>query len=214
MSMEFSIGGFNVKGWMVAVALPVLSTVSGGVYFGYDTLNRFYGVEGGVGEALDKTNANAKQILELQKSLTKLSNDTARERTANKTFAANQLTTASQAIRKELQEAESKLNDDIVVKMQQLNQQITELQSTVTSRIQTVEQAVVDNDVRGLNTKLAQLTTNMQQILEQQKVLLDLRSQVDKATTITSGIGEKLDVIQTEIDDIWKAYDSLVENPL
>ena len=212
--MEFSIGGFNVKGWMVAVALPVLSTVSGGVYFGYDTLNRFYGVEGGVGEALDKTNANAKQILELQKSLTKLSNDTARERTANKTFAANQLTTASQAIRKELQEAESKLNDDIVAKMQQLTQQITDLQSTVTSRIQTVEQAVVDNDVRGLNTKLAQLTTNMQQILEQQKVLLDLRSQVDKATTITNGIGEKLDVIQTEIDDIWKAYDSLVENPL
>ena len=90
--MEFSIGGFNVKGWMVAVALPVLSTVSGGVYFGYDTLNRFYGVEGGVGEALGNTSANAKQIAELQKSLTKLSNDTARERTANKTFASNQLT--------------------------------------------------------------------------------------------------------------------------
>lgn len=192
MSMEFSIGGFNVKGWMVAVALPVLSAVSGGVYWGYDTLNRFYGVEGGVGEALSNTSANAKQILELQKSLTQLSNDTERERTANKTFAANQLMTASQAIRKELQEAES----------------------TITSRIQTVEQAVVDNDVRGLNTKLAQLTTNMQQILEQQKILLDLRSQVDKATTITNGIGEKLDVIQTEIDDIWKAYDSLVENPL
>ena len=45
MAMEFSIGGFNVKGWMVAVALPVLSAVSGGVYWGYDTLNRFYGVE-------------------------------------------------------------------------------------------------------------------------------------------------------------------------
>jgi hypothetical protein len=192
MSMEFSIGGFNVKGWMVAVALPVLSAVSGGVYWGYDTLNRFYGVEGGVGEALSNTSANAEQISELQRSLTQLSNDTERERTANKTFAANQLTTASQAIRKELQEAES----------------------TITSRIQTVEQAVVDNDVRGLNTKLAQLTTNMQQILEQQKILLDLRSQVDKATTITNGIGEKLDVIQTEIDDIWKAYDSLVENPL
>ena len=214
MSMEFSIGGFNIKGWMVAVALPVLSAVSGGLYWGYDTLNRFYGVEGGVDEALGKASANAKQILELQKSLTQLSNDTARERTANKTFAANQLTTSSQAIRKELQETESKLNDDIVVKIQQLTQQITDLQSTVTSRIQTVEQAVVDNDVRGLNTKLAQLTTNMQQILEQQKVLLDLRSQVDKATTITNGIGDKLDVIQTEINDIWKAYDSLVENPL
>ena len=203
MAMEFSIGGFNVKGWMVAVALPVLSTVSGGVYFGYDTLNRFYGVEGGVGEALSNTSANAKQISELQKSLTKLSNDTERERTANKTFAANQLTTASQAIANELQEAESNLNEDI-----------TKLQADVTSRIQTVEQAIIDNDVRGLNSKLAQLATNMQQILEQQKVLLDLRSQVDKATTITDGIGDKLDVLQTEVDDIWKAYDELASNPL
>ena len=201
--MEFSIGGFNVKGWMVAVALPVLSTVSGGVYFGYDTLNRFYGVEGGVGEALSNTSANAKQISELQKSLTKLSNDTERERTANKTFAANELMTASQAIANELQEAESNLNEDI-----------TKLQADVTSRIQTVEQAIIDNDVRGLNSKLAQLATNMQQILEQQKVLLDLRSQVDKATTITDGIGDKLDVLQTEVDDIWKAYDELASNPL
>ena len=203
MAMEFSIGGFNVKGWMVAVALPVLSAVSGGVYWGYDTLNRFYGVEGGVSEALGNTSANAKQISELQKSLTKLSNDTERERTANKTFAANQLTTASQAIAKELQEAESNLNEDI-----------TELEANVTSRIQTVEQAIIDNDVRGLNSKLAQLATNMQQILEQQKVLLDLRSQVDKATTITDGIGDKLDVLQTEVDDIWKAYDELASNPL
>ena len=203
MSMEFSIGGFNVKGWMVAVALPVLSAVSGGVYWGYDTLNRFYGVEGGVSEALGNTSANAKQISELQKSLTKLSTDTERERTANKTFAANQLTTASQAIANELQEAKSNLNEDI-----------TELEADVTSRIQTVEQAIIDNDVRGLNSKLAQLATNMQQILEQQKVLLDLRSQVDKATTITDGIGDKLDVLQTEVDDIWKAYDELASNPL
>ena len=212
--MEFSIGGFNVKGWMVAVALPVLSTVSGGVYFGYDTLNRFYGVEGGGGEALGNTSANAKQISELLKSLTKLSNDTARERTANKTFASNQLTTASQAIRKELQEVETNLSDDSVAKMQQLTQKLNKIESTATSRIQTVEQAIVDNDVRGLNSKLAQLATNMQQILEQQKVLLDLRSQVDKATTITDGIGDKLDVIQTEIDDIWKAYDEMSSNPL
>ena len=214
MSMEFSIGGFNIKGWMVAVALPVLSAVSGGVYWGYDTLNRFYGVEGGVGEALSKTSANAKQISELQKSLTQLSNDTARERTANKTFAANQLTTAKTAIASEIQDKTNKLNEQVVELSEELTQQIVELQAELNSRVQTVEQAVVDNDVRGLNTKLAQLTKNMQQILEQQKVLLDLRSQVDKATTITNGIGDKLDVIQTEIDDIWKAYDSLVENPL
>ena len=199
---------------MVAVALPVLSTVSGGIYFGYDTLNRFYGVEGGVDSALSKAGTNAKQIAELQKSLTQLSNDTARERTANKTFAANQLTTASQAIRSELQEVETNLSDDSVAKMQQLTERLTTLDATVTSRIQTVEQAIIDNDVRGLNSKLAQLATNMQQILEQQKVLLDLRSQVDKATTITDGIGDKLDVLQTEVDDIWKAYDELASNPL
>ena len=214
MAMEFSIGGFNVKGWMVAVALPVLSAVSGGVYWGYDTLHRFYGVEEGIGSALGKASANAKQISELQKSLTKLSNDTATDRTANKTFAANQLTTAKTVIASEIQDKTNKLNEQVVELSEELTQQIVELQGKLNSRVQTVEQAVIDNDVRGLNTKLAQLTTNMQQILQQQKTLLDLRSQVDKATTITDTIGDKLDVIQTEIDDIWKAYDSMVENPL
>ena len=84
MAMEFSIGGFNVKGWMVAVALPVLSAVSGGVSWGYDTLHRFYGVEEGIDSALSKTSANAKQISELQKSLTQLRNDTDREITQQK----------------------------------------------------------------------------------------------------------------------------------
>ena len=148
MSYEFSIGGYNVKGWMVAVGLPVLSSVAGGVWWSYDTLQRFYGVEAGIQEVVDKSASFDKKAGELA------------------------------------------------------------------SRIQTLEQAVADNDVRGLNTKLAQLSTNMQQILEQQKILLDLRSQVDKATTITDGLGDTLDVLQTEIDDIWKAYDELADNPL
>lgn len=134
---EFSIGGYNIKGWMVAVAIPVLSTISGGIYFTYDALNRFYDTEAAVEDVLG-----------------------------------------------------------------------------VVSRVQTLEQAIQDNDVRGLNSKLSQLSTNMQQILEQQKLLLDLRSKIDKATTITDGLGDKLDRYDTEIDDIWKAYDSLVENPL
>ena len=148
MDVGFSIGGYNIKGWMVAVALPVLSSVAGGVWWSYDTLQRFYGVEAGIAEV-----------------------------------AENSATFNAKAAK-------------------------------LTSRIQTLEQAIQDNDVRGLNTKLAQLSTNMQQILEQQKVLLDLRSQVDKATTITDGLGDTLDVLQTEVDDIWKAYDSLVDNPL
>lgn len=146
--MEFSIGGYNIKGWMVAVGLPVLSSVAGGVWWSYDTLQRFYGVEAGI--------------------------------------------------------------ETVVERSEEFDSTATEL----ASRIQTLEQAIQDNDVRGLNTKLAQLGTNMQQILEQQKVLLDLRSQVDKATTITDGLGDTLDVIQTEIDDIWNAYDELADNPL
>lgn len=135
--MEFSIGGYNIKGWMVAVALPVLSSVAGGIYFAYDALNRFYDTEAAVEDVLG-----------------------------------------------------------------------------VVSRVQTLEQAIQDNDVRGLNTKLSQLSTNMQQILEQQRLLLDLRSKIDRATTITDGLGDKLDTYDQEIEDIWKAYDSLVDNPL
>ena len=148
MSMEFSIGGYNIKGWMVAVGLPVLSSVAGGVWWSYDTLQRFYGVESGIETVVERS------------------------------------------------------------------EEFDSTAAALASRIQTLEQAIQDNDVRGLNTKLAQLGTNMQQILEQQKVLLDLRSQVDKATTITNGLGDTLDVLQTEIDDIWKAYDELVDNPL
>ena len=135
--MEFSIGGFNIKGWMVAVAIPVLSTISGGIYFTYDALNRFYDTEAAVEDVLG-----------------------------------------------------------------------------VASRVQTLEQAIQDNDVRGLNTRLSTISTQMQTILEQQKELLDLRSQVERSTGITDSLGDKLDKYQTEIDDIWKAYDSLVDNPL
>tara|TARA_R110000796_G_scaffold105481_4_gene215532 strand:+ start:328 stop:774 length:447 start_codon:yes stop_codon:yes gene_type:complete len=148
MDIGFSIGGYNIKGWMVAVALPVLSSVAGGVWWTYDTLQRFYGVEAGIAEVVEKSASFDKKAGELN------------------------------------------------------------------SRIQTLEQAILDNDVRGLNTKLAQLSTNMTQILEQQKLLLDLRSQVDKATTITDGLGNSLKTLNTEIDDIWKAYDELVDNPL
>lgn len=170
MSMEFSIGGFNVKGWMVAVGVPILSTISGGIYFGYDTLNRFYGAEAGVEEALDWAQELDDKAGATDKRLTAV--ETEAQRSLSQTEAA------------------------LIV------------------RIQTLEQAIQDNDVRGLNQKLAQLSTNMQQILEQQKILLDLRSQVDKATTVTDNLDDTLKTLQTEIDDIWDAYDELADNPL
>ena len=145
---ELKVGGFTFKGWYIAVLLPILSALSGGIYYGYDTLNRFYDVEAGI--------------------------------------------------------------DLVTTEADMFNVRATDFNS----RIQALEQAVQDNDVRGLNTRLSTISTQMQTILEQQKELLDLRSKVEKSSTITDQIGDKLDVYQTEIDDIWKAYDSLASNPL
>jgi len=145
---ELKVGGFTFRGWYIAAALPILSAISGGIYYGYDTLNRFYDVEAGI--------------------------------------------------------------DLVTTEADMFNVRATDFNS----RIQALEQAVQDNDVRGLNTRLSTISTQMQTILEQQKDLLDLRSKVEKSSTITDQIGDKLDVYQTEIDDIWKAYDSLASNPL
>ena len=145
---EVKVGGFTFKGWYIAAALPILGSLSGGIYYGYDTLQRFYAVESGIETVVKKSGSFDSKASELS------------------------------------------------------------------SRIQTIEQAVADNDVRGLNTRLSTISTQMQTILEQQKELLDLRSQVERSTGITDSLGDKLEKYQTEIDDIWKAYDSLVDNPL
>ena len=192
MDFEFSVGGYNIKGWMVAVALPVLSTVAGGVYWSYDTLQRFYGVEAGIAEVVDKSASFDVKAGSLDKRVTSV-----------ETVAQRNLT-----------EVNNNLSGEIMALDAMLLTKAQELEAKLVSRIQTLEQAISDNDVRGLNQKLAQLSTNMSQILEQQKILLDLRSQVDKATTITDGLGDTLDTLQTEVDDIWKAYDELADNPL
>ena len=134
---ELKIGGFTLKGWYIAAALPILGAVSSTIYFGYDTLNRFLGVEESVNAVLD-----------------------------------------------------------------------------VESRVQTIEQAIQDNDVRGLTGKLTNLSTQMQTILEQQKQLLDLRSKIEKSETITSNLDGTLTKHNEEIEDLWKAIDELAKNPL
>lgn len=131
------IAGFDVKGWWVAAALPLLSGMSGAIYYGYDVVNRFWGVEESVTEVLD-----------------------------------------------------------------------------VVSRVQTLEQAIQDNDVRGLAPKLSAISTQMNTILEQQKELLDLRSLVEKSDTVANELKGKLDKYDTEIEDLWKAMDELVRNPM
>ena len=192
MDFEFSVGGYNIKGWMVAVALPVLSSVAGGVWWSYDTLQRFYGVEAGIAEVVDKSASFDAKAGQLDKRVTSVETDAQRN----------------------LTQVNNNLSGEIVALDSLLLSKYQELEAKLIVRIQTLEQAIADNDVRGLNQKLAQLSTNMQQILEQQKILLDLRSQVDKATTVTDNLDDTLKVLETEIDDIWKAYDELADNPL
>ena len=190
--IDFKLGGYNIKGWMVAVALPVLSSVAGGVWWSYDTLQRFYGVEAGIAQVVEKSASfdSTSDALDIR------------------------VTSVETTAQRNLTGVNTNLNSKIDALDASLVSRVRDLEAALVSRVQTLEQAVVDNDVRGLNEKLATLSTNMAQILDQQSVLLDLRSQVDKATTITDGLGDTLDTLNTEVDDIWKAYDSLVDNPL
>jgi hypothetical protein len=131
------IAGFDVKGWWLAAALPALSGISGTIYVGYDTVNRFWAVEESVNGVLG-----------------------------------------------------------------------------VESRVQTLEQAIQDNDVRGLAPKLSAISTQMGTILEQQKDLMALRSMVEKSDSISSGLAGKLEKYDAEIEDLWKAMDDLIRNPM
>ena len=129
---ELKVGGFTFRGVYLAAAIPLLGSLSGGIYYGYDVVNRFWGVEESVNEVLDAT-----------------------------------------------------------------------------SRIQELEQTIGDNNVAGLNSQLSQISTQMVSILEQQRILLDLRSKVERAELITDGIDDKLEQLQSDIDSTWDAIDEL-----
>ena len=189
---ELKVGGFTFKGWYVAAALPLLGSLSGGIYYSYDTLQRFYAVEGGIAVVVEESQSFNAKAGQLNTRIQTVESD---------------IGSRIQGLDKELSSTLQTATGSIETSLQTVN-------SALSARIQTLEQAVIDNDVRGLNAKLAEISTQMQTILAQQKTLLDLRSKVEKSTTITDGLGDKLDIYQQEIDDIWKAYDSLAENPL
>ena len=146
--LDIKAGGVSFKAMYLTIAVPVLSAISGAIYFGYDAVKRF-----------------------------------------------------------EIVEAD---NGQYAVGIGELGSQDT----LILSRLQSLEQAMQDNDVRGLAPRLTEISTNMTTIMEQQTDLLDLRSKVEKAETITDNIGDKLDTYNTEITDLWKAFDEAVKNPL
>ena len=134
--VSFSIGGYPISGWMVAVALPVLSAVGGGAWYIFDLQSRFLGVEESVSDILN-----------------------------------------------------------------------------VEGRVQSLEQAAADSDLRGLSSRLSELSTQMNTILENQRQLIDLRQRVDQSTVITDNLAQDLNRYNTEIEDLWRAIDAL-DRPL
>jgi len=133
---SFSIGGFDISGWMLAVAVPVVSSIGGGAWYVFDLQSRFIAVEENITVVLD-----------------------------------------------------------------------------VESRVQTLEQAAADSDLRGLSSRLSELSTQMNTILENQRQLLDLRQRVDQSTVITDQLSGNLTRYNTEIEDLWRAVDAL-DQPL
>lgn len=88
----------------------------------------------------------------------------------------------------------------------------------VEGRVQAVEQTVSSNGVEQLGPTLSSISTQMTTILEQQATLLNMRSQVEKASLITDGLGTRLDSIEKQMDEVWEAYDAFYkeykENPI
>ena len=102
--------------------------------------------------------------------------------------------------------------------------------SEIDAKLATVQQQLQDNDVSGLQGKLAELGANLATIMERQKELLSLQERVieaektvkgmevtvqkaENATANVNDMKQKADRIQKEIDDLWEALDYLA-NPL
>lgn len=90
----------------------------------------------------------------------------------------------------------------------------------LTDRIGLVEQRLADQNISGLQGKLSELGANLEQIMQRQGELLDLRDRVGEAekdvgqSVITvKQYDDKVKGIEREINDIWSAMDAL-SNPL
>ena len=100
----------------------------------------------------------------------------------------------------------------------------------LTEKVAIVEQQLADNDVSELQGKLATLGVNLETIIDQQtklltfqdkvvdldKAIAEMETTVKKAELVTAdseALGEKLEAMQREINDLWQGLDYL-SNPL
>lgn len=134
-------------------------------------------------------------------------------------------------------EAQEVAVEESVANMEQLASKFESLKEDQSSKlaefdnkIATVKQQLEDNDVGGLQGKLAQLGTNLENIMEAQSKLLELRERVveaekqmkdmeitvQKAESIAREAGalkKDMQKVQKEIEDLWNGMDYL-SNPL
>lgn len=155
--LELKIGKFTFKGIYIAIFLPIISGLAGGVWYVSDFYNRI-----NVIDALANSNSSYG----------------------------------------------SSIND-------------------LEARLSSVEQSIADNDISSLQSKLAELGTNLSLIMEAQKELMNLKDQfkdidvvakenkllVDSYESRIKELENKIKIHQREVDDIWKGMDALA-NPL
>lgn len=132
-----------------------------------------------------------------------------------------------------VEDLDSKLKSQLEivdVKFGNLKENQTAKIADFSTRVSNVQQQLEDNDISGLQGKLAELGTNLKAIMEQQERLLTIQAQLTEveklvtelevsvqkaeiATRDSGKISSKLEKIQKEIDDLWEGMDFLA-NPL
>lgn len=120
-------------------------------------------------------------------------------------------------------------SEAVLTRFEDFREGWTDEKKTIISDVAVVRQQLDDNDISGLQGKLAQLGTNLQTIMERQSELLTLQEEVNdleqkitemqvvvqKAETATANantISEALTRHQKEIDSLWEGLDYL-SNP-
>ena len=103
------------------------------------------------------------------------------------------------------------------------NQRLQDYQVTISN----MEQQLADNEVGSLQSRLAELGTNLDAIMAAQAELLTIRDRiatvektnsetilkVDSKIQALDGVDARLKRIQKDVDDAWRAMDELA-NPL
>jgi hypothetical protein len=95
--------------------------------------------------------------------------------------------------------------------------------SSLYARLEAVEARKIP-DTTEIQNNLVKLGTNLDTIMDQQKKLLELKSDVDamrtsvtQAEIITKSMGdvdERIKMIDTDLNELWEALDYLSGNPL